>query len=340
MREPITRKLIELILRNYFENHEGSTTLARRYRINPTTIQKWLSFRNRAVEIRELVELKGWDILATRKRVQRRAAMLRSLKRTKKPNLRFDESFAYVLGVLCGDGYVSERYVRLGCEDLCFAKAFLKNGERAFGIKASFSGKKGKTGLYQVGFWSTKLATKLRSLYKTRTKNWKIPPEITQGSEGLKRGFLKGFVDSEGYVGLSLTKIGYVTKEGEKRWYLNLQGYVNLSSTNEAGIKQVASLLKDLDIKVHLFPIKRGGEWRICTVKDKSNLRRFKKLINFRTARDRERLRFLIQNIHHSPKRWRWSGTLRYLPKRCMEMIKQERPRGVVFLDRQILPQK
>jgi intein-encoded DNA endonuclease-like protein len=327
-------------LEKYFENHEGSTTLAKKYGVNPTTIQKWLSHKNRQQEVRALIKLKNWDILKAREEVQEKAAELKSLKLKKKVKLRFDESFAYVLGVICGDGYVSEYSVRLECQDINFAKNFLKKGKQAFGIQASFSGKRKKAGLYRVVFYSRDLANSLRSFYKTRCKDWEIPKKIMQGSEGLRIGFLKGFVDSEGHVSLSLTKTSYVIKSGKNRHCLSLQGYVNLSSTNEKGIKQVASLLKNLGIRVHLYPVRRGGEWRISTVKIKLNLLLFQKLIDFRTIRDIERLKFLISNIHYSPKKWRWSGPLHYLPKRCLELIKQEKPQGIVFLDRRNMPQK
>ena len=340
MKEPIARELFQKILKRYFESHEGSTTLAREYDLNPTTIQKWLSCKNRQREVQTLIKLKNWNIVKAREEVQREAGKLKSLKLKKKVKLQFGESFAYILGVLCGDGYVSEYSARLECQDINFAKTFLKNGEQAFGIQASFSGKRGKTGLYYVTFYSRNLANALRSSYKTMCKDWEVPQEIMEGSDGLKIGFLKGFVDSEGYVGLSLTKTNYVTKNGENRLCLSLQGYVNLSSTNEKGIKQVASLLRDLGIKVYVYPLWRGGEWRISMAKSRFNLCLFKKLIDFRTARDRERLRFLISNIYYSPKKWRWLGQLHQLPKRCLDLIKEERPQGVVFLDRQKMPQK
>ena len=340
MEEPIAREIFQKILERYFENHEGSTTLAREYDLNPTTIQKWLLRKNRQKEVQALIKLRNWDILKAREEVQKKAGKLKSLKLKKKIKLQFGESFAYTLGVLCGDGYVGEYSVRLECQDINFAKTFLKNGERAFGIQASFSGKRGKTGLYYVTFHSRNLANALRSSYKTRCKYWEVPREIMEGSDGLKTGFLKGFVDSEGHVGLSLTKTSYVTKNGANRFCLSLQGYVHLSSTNEKGIKKVASLLRDLGIKVHVYPIRQNGEWRISTIKNKFNLRLFKKLIDFRTARDRERLKFLISNVHYSPKKWRWLGASYHLPKRCLDLIKEERPQGVVFLDRQNMPQK
>lgn len=234
---------------------------------------------------------------------------------------------------------MGERQITLICEDKNFAKNFLKNGEAAFGIKG-FLGVQRTTGLYKVVFTSTELATKLRSSYKTRTKDWEIPPKIIQGRKGLKIEFLKGFVDSEGHVGLSVSKTNYTTKDGERRCCSSLQGYVNLSSTNEKGFQQVARLLGDLGIRIHLFKTARGDEWQISTLKNKSNLLAFKKLVDFRTTRDRERLKFLISNIHRSPNKWRWSGPLDCLPNRCVELIEQEKPRGVVFLDRLTMPQK
>lgn len=336
----INREIFQKILERYFKHHEGSTTLAKVYGLNPTTVQKWLHVSgNRKKEVQDLIKLKNWNLLKARKEVQRRAADLRGQKFRKKITLRFGESFAYVLGVLCGDGHVGKRFVSLECEDENFARTFSKEGEQAFGIKASF-GKRKKTGLYRVVFWSKELATKLRSAYKTGTKEWTVPKEIMRGNKKLKIGFLRGFVDSEGYVGLSLTKSYYASKSGENRICLSLQGYVNLSSTNEKGIRQVSSLLKDLGIKVHLYSINGRREWRICTVKNKSNLQLFKELIDFRTIRDRERLKFLISNINHSPNRWGWSGPLHCLPKRCLELMKQDRPKKVVLLDRQNMPQK
>ncbi len=335
MRKQVNKEIFGEILRRYFENHEGSTTLAKMYGINKSTIQKWLSLKLRKGEVQFVMTLNNWNLAKSRRLVFKRAAAARGAKSRKKVMLRFGKSFAYALGVLCGDGHVAEGYAYLPCHDIKFAESFLENGEKAFGIKASFNPEKKIRGLYRVTFHSRELADRLNDLYKTRTREWKIPPEIVNGNNLLKANFLKGFVDSEGRVGLSVYKCYYTVKSGEKRSCWILHGYVNLSSVNERGIKQVHKLLKDLGIRTNLYFIGRNDEWRISTVKNKSNLLLFQKLVDFRTASDHERLRFLNQNINHSPNTWRWIGSSKYLPKRCKDMMQQQRPRGVVYLDRQ-----
>jgi len=74
------------ILESYFERNEGTTTLAKKYGINPTTIQKWLSGENRSEEVKALMKLKNWNLSETRTTIQRKAAKLRGLNSEKKRN--------------------------------------------------------------------------------------------------------------------------------------------------------------------------------------------------------------------------------------------------------------
>ncbi len=117
---------------------------------------------------------------------------------------------AYILGTLCGDGYISTGY-RIGLE-VCnkeFAEYFKSCLEKAYGIKCSI----GERTIKSTNFcknpkirYSVMLVSKLtvrdlkRFSKSFKSKEWKVPKQIINGSKEIQATFIRGLSDSEASV--------------------------------------------------------------------------------------------------------------------------------------------
>jgi len=110
---------------------------------------------------------------------------------------------SYILGTLCGDGYVSTGY-RIGLEvcDKEFADYFQSCLEKVYGLKGNRSERvRVKKKHYIVTLVSKAVVEDLLGYtFSFKSKEWKIPHQIKNSSRKIKAAFIKGFADSEGNV--------------------------------------------------------------------------------------------------------------------------------------------
>ncbi len=204
---------------------------------------------------------------------------------------KLTEEKAYVLGVLCGDGYLSTGY-RIGLDvcDLDFAEEFKRCLETTYGIKINIGLQKGRhTNMTPNGVGKDKyfvvLTSKLAhsdliqySDFKTHT--WIVPNEILK-SENLKikSSFLRGFFDSEGTP--------RVKKKGSSA--------IQVCSGNKASILVIKeTLLNDFNIEMKVE--ERDNEFIVLYSERYKDIKNFSDMINFTIKRKKDKLKLALEN--------------------------------------------
>jgi len=142
---------------------------------------------------------------------------------------------AYIIGTLCGDGYLSTGYrIGLSVCDKDFADYFKSCLEKVYGVKCSISIRKRKSTSftdnpneqYIVSLCSKLVVEDLqRYLISFKSKDWSVPKQIKESSKEIQAAFIKGFADSEGSVR-----------------YRKCHSEISLCSGNLTGIKQIQKM--------------------------------------------------------------------------------------------------
>jgi len=185
---------------------------------------------------------------------------------------------AYILGVLCGDGYVSF-YPNIGTYQIClqtvdkeFADEFDSCLQKVYVIKPYrkkiIVNKANWNDKFEVRLCSKEACSDILSIGSFKTKIWFVPKIIKESSLQTQASFLKGIFDSEGSV-----------ETNGKR--------INLTSTNLKGLKEIESLLCNFDIKSKINKQTRASNLRI---QDKNSIDNFKQNIGFTIKRKMSRL--------------------------------------------------
>ena len=195
---------------------------------------------------------------------------------------------AYILGVMCGDGYLhrtkKDSYqVALQATDYDFVIYFTECMRKIYGLEPSISEIKAKKSK-----WNDKLCSRLcskevfediLSYGKFGTKNWRVPGIIKESSSSIKGSFLRGFYDSEGSVD-STRKIIAV-------------------STNKEGMSNITELLCSLGIRPLNIKMIEGAENRsscyVVKITGKNYIDLFEKNVGFSIKRKRDKLISLIR---------------------------------------------
>lgn len=175
---------------------------------------------------------------------------------------------AYILGVLCGDGYVSTSY-RIGLEvcDKEFLDYFQFCLKKVYGFKGNNSERvRIKKKHYIAVLCSKKIVKDLLNYTKSfKSKEWVIPNQIFNSTKRIKASFLKGFADSEG--GVRLRRNGFAE--------------ISLTSGNKKSLIQIQSmLLKDFGIKSR-FKVRKIGTVFVLYIGDYNSLVLFYTKIGF-----------------------------------------------------------
>jgi len=197
---------------------------------------------------------------------------------------------AYVLGVLCGDGYLSlsknsSYEIGLRTIDGDFAEEFLKCVKIFFNVilKKEYI----KSGITRIRdkTYKTKMAIRVRKCSKKiyldlsqygnfSTTKWKVPEEIIETkNEKIICSFLKGFIDSEGTI----------------REYC-----MEITSSNKMGLDQMKELLLKIGIKRISFYKDWKSVWKLI-FSGKDNLLVFYEKVGFSIKRKQAKLESAIQ---------------------------------------------
>ena len=125
---------------------------------------------------------------------------------------------AYILGVLCGNGWIasSKRRYRIGLsvKDKDFAIRFAKSLKESYGIECTIRKCVPKNKNWNVQYavdLNSKLACEdILSYGIFNTTDWRVPKQILGSNDNKVIGyFLRGFYDSEGHVNASCYQLKY-----------------------------------------------------------------------------------------------------------------------------------
>jgi intein-encoded DNA endonuclease-like protein len=187
---------------------------------------------------------------------------------------------SYVLGTLCGDGYLATGY-RIGL-DVCdkeFAQYFRYCLWKIYNLNPSIrlvtekkTNFKSQKPQYCVMLVSKLAALDLLSYIPSfKTFEWGVPEQVKEASLEIKAMFIKGFADSEGSV---------------KNRSLNREIY--LFSGNSKGLKEVQQLLTHFSI--NSFFSKRGATVFSLRTGDYRSLKNYYDNVGFIIKRKQEKL--------------------------------------------------
>ncbi|MFH1592847.1 MAG: LAGLIDADG family homing endonuclease [Candidatus Woesearchaeota archaeon] len=208
------------------------------------------------------------------------------LSKISKQSKFLTEEKAYILGVLCGDGYT--RVDKLGHFlvglDVCdedFGDEFRKCLKKVYGlvpskkkrITKSTNYSKNPKPRYVINLTSKLVVNDLLKYSKSfKTFEWEVPEEILKSETKIKSAFLRGLFDSEGAASL---KIPYGV-------------YLSVCSGNIDPLLKIKEILKkdfDIDLSVgydrSVIKLKSAGYKNVKTFYDK---------INFTIKRKQEKL--------------------------------------------------
>ena len=198
---------------------------------------------------------------------------------------------AYILGVLCGDGYINynkdKRAYQIGLDvtNKEFFNKFRRCLYKVYKIRPTNEYK-----IIKIKNWQNKYITRLCSkaacedLLKygeLKTENWKIPKIIKKSDLNIQAIFLKGLYDSEGDVDKSCKRIG-------------------LTSINGTGLDEVKNVLNNFNIRCTIIiqkDLKPNRKTRyVLRVQDRKSVETFYRFINFTIKYKKENLKQIINN--------------------------------------------
>ena len=211
----------------------------------------------------------------------------------KKPQKKLERNkhFAYILGVLCGDGYKNENVVGLHTSEKSFALKFKEEIEKFSGLNALFyernltregrerpingikTRRKKKT--YRVLLSGRKLSSFFKDI-KTKTTEWEVPKFLFSSKKKIKENFLRGFADSEGSVG---------------------NRSICLCNRNKRGLREVKYLLDLVGLRKKNINL---GKKKL-NIYHKKNLLIFKKRIGFSLERKNRKLEDVLNEYKNLP---------------------------------------
>lgn len=198
--------------------------------------------------------------------IKKELANLKLTRPTKKYKKLTPEK-AYILGVLCGDAYIDNNFVKLEIrKDIEFIEEFLRCFKKVYGIKYSYYYYKPRDSF--ISNINSKIICKDLIAYGNfGTKNWKVPKCVLNTKDKLiKSMFLRGLYDSEGHAS---------------------EYTIILVTSSKKAIKSISNLLNQIGIKHTIYKHKKYPK---ITIK-RENLQVFKRLVGFTIKRKMERLR-------------------------------------------------
>jgi len=203
------------------------------------------------------------------------------IKKNRIPNnLKLDKNFAYIIGVLCGDGYMDYNdkrrtyQIALSVTDKEFLEQFKKALFKYFEINPTNEFKKSKNIKWKDQF-ATRLCSKeacdfINKFGDFKKFKWRIPEVIINSNIQIKCSFIKGFFDSEGEI-------------DKRNWR------IGATSVNLDGLNQVGEILRSLGMRYTIIKTKDNRpnthqKYRL-RIHDKKSINLFQELIGFTILR-------------------------------------------------------
>jgi hypothetical protein len=264
------KPLKEELYKEYIEQSRSAEKIAREYKVSTVIVINWL----KSYGIATRNHLESMNTPSVKEELKE--------KRLRRPTKEYDSlspEKAYILGVLCGDGFINEEFISFEIRfDEDFIKEFASCFKKVYGLTYNYRYYKPKN-TYILRIGSQIICRDLNRYGKFRTENWNVPKEILKSEDDVVIGaFLRGFYDSEGCAARSA---------------------ITSSSINERGIKEIAFLLKKLGLDTTLRP-QQGGRYFVLSIFRKERFKIFKEKVGFSIARKQSRIEeVLANNIYH-----------------------------------------
>ncbi|MBI2667740.1 hypothetical protein HYX17_03125 [Candidatus Woesearchaeota archaeon] len=197
---------------------------------------------------------------------------------------------AYILGVLCGDGFLiynsnkSVYQIGLSAVDKEFVNEFRNSLSQVYRLNPTK-----EIHIPKISNWNNQSRTRLCSIKacenllcygKFGVKKWRVPERIKRADLEIQSQFIKGFFDSEGNV-----------DEVGKR--------IRAFSINNNGLEDVKALLNGFGIESKIHS-KKNKKPRLpsytLSVQDRKSIELFDKYINFTIIRKKDRLKQIVSS--------------------------------------------
>jgi len=201
----------------------------------------------------------------------------------KKPTKKFSAMSpekAYILGVLCGDGYIRPGTIQLEIRyDEEFIRRFTECLNIVYGLDFLYKYCE-KRNSFKAYITSEIISKDLLRYGKFGTFEWRVPKGILNGNDKkVISNFLRGMYDSEGTVSKSS---------------------IALSSVNKKGLGDISKLLKILGIKSSIY-MYRNKYYNLYIFR-KERFKIYKEKVGFTIKRKENRLNEVLKNgISYKP---------------------------------------
>lgn len=255
LKKPSKNQLIYL----YEKQKKSAQEIAKYFQVSAIIVINWLKYYH--ISVRTHKDSMNTHLIKS---------VLRERK-LKKPTKEFSvlsAEKAYMIGVLCGDGYINKKFIRFEIKkDEEFIKEFSRCLNEVYGIEYKYNYYRKRDSL--VLYASNEIiCSDLLRYCKFKTFEWYIPKEIINCKDKKTQSmFLRGLFDSEG----SSSKYN-----------------ISMSSANKEGIEQVSELLKKLEIENKISKI-RSKYYQLYITK-RERLKKFRDEIGFTIKRKMEPL--------------------------------------------------
>jgi intein-encoded DNA endonuclease-like protein len=185
-------------------------------------------------------------------------------------NFKITGELSYILGVMFGDGYISNRYVLLKVKDFDFAEIFNKNMSVILNRKPTkiFTNISNGRKYFMVSFGSASFIKWFKS---------KKFEDIKKIVDNHPKEFIRGFSDSEGSCGIYTSK--------NKKYYS-----IRIANKNLEILRYIQNKLLEFGIKSHLNKQTRANfSWYILGMSGKKQTNKFMTDIGFSIKRKQDR---------------------------------------------------
>ena len=204
----------------------------------------------------------------------------KNIKQISKNSSEITPEKSYILGVLCGDGYLSSKdgYISLEVIDDDFIQEFKNCITQVYGpnFEGSIKNTKGrKKRLLVVGI---KMVRNIEDdLPKSKTLEWRVPKKLFISNDICRSYFLKGIFDSDGSV------------HGKHS--------LDLTSTNFNGLNDIKRLLETIDIISS--EVRKDGSCYKLYITSKENILKFHKKVGFSISKKSKKLNNLVMSYNN-----------------------------------------
>lgn len=271
-------RIDKLKLANMYKLGDSTLTLSKKFNLSPSTIIYYLKKEN--VKLRSKKEALKIGFKLGRVRIKKHKISNYSRK--------LSPEKSYLIGVLCGDGYVdfseSRGTFQIGLQvtDKDFSQRFSNFIRKVYKIEPYksliFPRKKNWSLKYEIRLCSKEACLDIFNYGSFKTKNWRICKEIRNSSRKCKSLFLQGFFDSEGDIDVPTRRI-------------------NLTSINPLGLQEIQQLLIEFNIKSSLVVFKVQGNRSakfVLRIQDRKSIKEFYENIGFGIGRKNREVQKLV----------------------------------------------